>query len=185
MQCPETQEEEMAILRRHVENDIPAAIRRLGSKYEFGLLSLVPSPKKATRLYRRAADLGDMEAMYMVGISYLKGNGVKYDKKKAVKYFRMAADRGYVLAQYNLGGALRKGDGVTQDDDEALRFYKLAAEQGLTEAEFNLGLLYVYGQGVARDTAEATRWLERAAAKGYEPAMTMRARLRSDLSTAT
>ena len=85
------------MLRRHVENDNPAAIRHLGWNYERGDLGLKPSHKKAARLYQRAADLGDVMAMFNLGFTYEHGRGVKLDKKKAAKYYRMAADRGLSL----------------------------------------------------------------------------------------
>ena len=157
------------MLRRSVENDNPAGVRHLGCCYAQSRLGLVPSHKKAARLYQRAVELGDVMAMYNLAIVYDEGQGVKLDKKKAVKYYRMAADRGYAGAQYNLGCCFRDGDGVTQDDAEAVWFYKLAADQGLTKAENNRGLMYARGRGVTRaDVAAAIRWYKRAAAKGHE-----------------
>jgi TPR repeat protein len=177
---PESHDQALAMLRRHVENDNPVAISHLGNCYAKGHLGLVPSHKKAARLSQRAADLGDVFAMNNLGVLYKLGQGVKLDKKKAVKYYRMAADRGHAIAQCNLGQCLRLGDGVAQDDAEAFRFCKLAADQGFTDAEHNLGCMYVNGDGVARDVAEADRWFERAAAKGCEGARAMLARLRAE-----
>ena len=48
------------MLRKNVENGIPAAICQLGSDYTHGSLGLVPSHKKAARLYQRAVALGDV-----------------------------------------------------------------------------------------------------------------------------
>ena len=172
-------EEALARLRRHVENDNPAAVRQLGGCYRDGAYGLVPSHKKAARLYQRAAELGDVLAMYNLGVFYSSGEGVKLDKKKAVKYYRMAVDRGFANAQYNLGVCFERGTGVAQDYAEAIRFYKLAADQGHTKAECNMGLMYATGRGVARDLAEAIRWFERAAAKGYETAKACLAELRA------
>ena len=112
------------MLRRNVENDNPTAICYLGSCYETGRYGLVPSHKKAARLYQRAVALGDVVAMYNLGVVYDCGNGVKLDKKKAVKYYRMAADRGHATAQCHLGICFEYGYGVVQDDTEAFRYYK-------------------------------------------------------------
>jgi len=178
---PSSNEEILARFRRKVENDNPAAMRFLGSCYEFSNLGVVKSYKKAARLYQRAADLGDVDAMYNIGVAYWNGVGVKLDKKKAVKYYRMAADRGIAKAQFNLGICYGNGDGVAQDYAEAMRYYRLAADQGYSLAEFNLGIMYENGYGVTRDTAEAIRWCERAAAKGDEGAIAALARLRRSL----
>ena len=170
------------MIRRNVENDIPAAVRQLGNDYADGELGLVPSHKKAARLFQRAADLGDVAAINCLGYAYFHGHGVKLDKKQAVKYYRMAADRGFARAQHNLGCCFRDGDGVAQDDAEAARFFKMAAGQGFTDAEHNLAFMYATGRGVARDAGEAIRWCERAvAAKGDEKAKDALDRLRASL----
>ena len=153
--------------RRQVNKGNPAAMLQLGFYYARGSYGLAPSRTKAAQLYRRAADLGYVQAMYKLGMVYETGIGVKLDMKEAVKYYRMAANRGCADAQLSYGRLFHEGSSVTQQDyAEGARLYKLAADQGLTSAEFNLGLGYVNGQGVAEDYAEASRWFERAAAKG-------------------
>jgi hypothetical protein len=179
MRIPNIGEEELAMLRRNVENGIPAAMRQLGLKYANGNPGLVPSQKKAARLYQRAADLGDVMAMYNIGVSFTKGEGVKIDKKKAVKYYRMATDQGNARAQCNLGICFYKGDGVPQDYVEAFQYFRLAADQGYTEAEHNLGVMYEDGEGTAKNAAEAARWYKRAAAKGDEDAKSALARIKA------
>jgi len=172
---PYTEEEQLAMLRRNVENGIPAAMRQLGLKYASGSPGLVPSHKKAARLWHRAADLGDVMAMCFLGSAYYYGRGVKLDKKKAVKFYRMPADQGMADAQFNLGRAFFKGHGVALDYVEAARLYKLAADQGHTEAETQLGVMYQCKglPGVAQDFTEGNRLLKRAAAKGDEGAITV------------
>ena len=100
---PKTNEEALAMIRRNCQNDNPVALTHLGSSFRLGRNGLVPSFKKAARLYRRAAGLGDVPAMEKYGWLLTQGRGVKLDRKKAVAYFRMAADRGFALGQYNLG----------------------------------------------------------------------------------
>jgi hypothetical protein len=55
--------EALAQLRRHVENEVPEAITFLGSAYRRGGLGLVKSDKKAAKIYRRAVELGNVDAM--------------------------------------------------------------------------------------------------------------------------
>jgi len=173
-----SKEESLAMLRRQVENDHPAAVGFLGTCYERGHYDLTKDAHAAVLAYRRAAELGDVRAMVNLGFAYDHGEGVKLDKKKAVKYYRMAADRGYASAQYNLGACFTKGDGVAQDYAEAFRFSKLAADQGYACGETSLGWMYERGRGVAQNSAEAVRWYERAAAKGHEAAAARLAELR-------
>jgi TPR repeat protein len=169
----ESDAEQLARLRRHVENEVPEAITFLGSAYREGWYGLVKSDKKAAKIWKRAVELGDVEAMVFLGEMYLYGEGVKLDKKKAERLFRMAADRGDADAQNDLGNLLRP----EKKFEEAFRYYALAANQGYTYGEFNLGRCYRDGRGTEVDLGKARYWFERAAAKGDEDARKNLARL--------
>ena len=158
--------EQLARLRRHVENEVPEAITFLGIAYRRGHSGLVKSDKKAAKIWKRAVELGDVDAMTHLGRLYVTGSGVKLDKKKAERLFRMAADRGDAVAQFNLAFLL-EDEGKF---DEAFRYNALAADQGDTVGETNLGCCYRDGTGTEVDLGKARYWLERAAAKGYEQA---------------
>jgi TPR repeat protein len=170
---PQTDAENLALLRRHVENEVPEAVSFLGDAYRFGCMDLVKSDKKAAKIYRRAVELGDMAAMASLGELYRDGLGVKLDKKKAERLYRMAADRGDAVAQNNLGLLLS----CEKKHEEAFRYFALAADQGYIEAETNLGIFYEVGYGTEVDLGKARYWLARAAAKGFEPAARNLARL--------
>jgi TPR repeat protein len=168
-----THTEQLARLRRHVENEVPEAISHLGNAYRRGRLGLVKSDKKAAKIYRRAVELGDVSAMICLGIMYEDGSGVKLDKKKAERLYRAAADRGDAIGQNNLGLLL-----VSEEKfEEAFRYFTLAADQGYTYAEASLGCCYGRGEGTEVDLGKARYWFERAAAKGHERAIGNLARL--------
>jgi hypothetical protein len=167
MPGPEDHAEQLARLRRHVENEVPEAISFLGDAYRRGRLGLVKSDKKAAKICRRAVELGDLEAMRQLGLLYANGSGVKLDKKKALQLFRTAADRGDAIAQSSLAFLLES----EKKHEEAFRYYALAADQGETFAQTRLGCCYKDGEGTEVDLDKARYWLERAAAKGYEYAI--------------
>jgi TPR repeat protein len=157
--------EDLARLRRHVENEQPEAMKHLGDCYNNGDFGLVKSSKKAAKLYLRAAELGQVDAMVALGTLYeTGGNGVKIDRKKAIKMFRTAADRGNALAQSNLSTFLS----VDGQYMESFRYCKLAADQGYTQAQYNAGYCYENAEGVGRNLDEAKRLYALAAAKGDE-----------------
>ena len=54
---------------------------------------------KALRYYERAANLGDADAEFRIGLMYYFGDGVKSDSQKALEYFTRAAEKGYPQAQ--------------------------------------------------------------------------------------
>jgi hypothetical protein len=162
----ETQAEQLARLRRHVENEVPEAITFLGTAYNFGYFGLVKSDKKAAKIWKRAVELGDLDAMILLGNAYNKGLGVKLDKKKAERLYRMAANRGDALAQNRLGALLHSEEKF----EEAIRYFVLAADQGFIDGEHNLACFYYEGKGTEVDLGKARYWFERAAAKGHERA---------------
>ena len=170
MPCAKDTAERLARLRRHVENDVPEAISHLGHAYRESWYGLVKSDKKAAKIYKRAVELGNVEAMSNLGKLYETGSGVKLDKKKAKQLLATAADRGYAKAQYNLG-LLHYNDEEVNNDKEALRNFKRSADQGFTHAMFMVGICYQHGIGAALDLEDARRWYELAAAKGNKLAI--------------
>jgi TPR repeat protein len=168
--------EQLASIRRHVENDVPEAILELGTAYRDGAFGLVKSGKKAVKIWKRAVELGDVHALVHLGVAHNNGLGVKVDKKKAQQFYRMAADRGNAQAQCNLGMMLLK-----QWNDESLEegvsILRKSAAQGLTYAENYLGGFLALSDD-ENYRIEGMRLLKRAAAKGHEGAKEM---LRSGL----
>ena len=169
MPWAESDAEELARLRRHVENEVPEAITYLGNAYREGDLGL-RSDKKAVKLYKRAVELGDLDATLNLGYAYEHGLAVKMDLKKGVQLYRIAADRGDATAQCNVGNMLLKEE-TDESQREAFEYLKLSAAQGFTGAIYMVGFCYVHGAGTETDLAEARRWFERAAAKGHKEAI--------------
>mmetsp|Transcript_18372 Transcript_18372/g.60076 ORF Transcript_18372/g.60076 Transcript_18372/m.60076 type:complete len:223 (+) Transcript_18372:3-671(+) len=156
--------EALAQVRRHVENEVPEMVKFLGDAYHHGWYGLVKSDKKAAKILKRAAELGDVHATWCIGLMYCHGDcGVKLDKRKGMHFLRMSADRGFAKCQLDLALLLPKGG------EEQLRYMKLAAEQGLTKAEFSLGFLSLGDDWNGLE--EGKVWLRRAAAKGHEKAI--------------
>ena len=162
----------------------------LGIAYRGGDLGLVKSGKKAAKIFKRAAELGNLSATLNLATLYLYGDGVKLNTAKAMQLFRLVGDRGHgrtpALAQVTIGQICED----SSRHDEALHWYKMAAEQGYTDAESSVGRLILKhcqiqkqrrddeavqgAAGEAEDAAaidEARRWLRRAAAKGHEGAI--------------
>ena len=94
------------------------------------------------QMNRQAAEQGDMEAQYNLGLCYYNGEEVEQSYEEAVRWFRLAVEQRYENAQYSLGVCYENGEGVEQSYKEALHWYRLAAEQGDAEAQNNLGACY-------------------------------------------
>ena len=121
----------------------------------------------AARWFRKAADLGDADAMMGMSWIYGKGRGVAKDDAEALRWVRMAADRGSTVAMDSLGHDYEDGSrGMAQDYREAMRWYEKAVDKGSAEAMMNVGYLYYRGLGVPLDDGRAMEWFRKAADAG-------------------
>jgi TPR repeat protein len=170
---PEDDAEVLAHIRRHVVNEVPEAIRQLAINYANGQLGLVKSSKKAVRLFKRAVELGDTEAMFKLGIMYERGEraGVKLNHVKAMQLWRAAADRGDARGQAMMAHCLLKPDPEALEDDlkAGFRYAKLSSDRGYTLGSFLLGKAYYFGSGVEKRDDEVIRLFTIVLAKGDLP----------------
>ena len=174
---PVTDSDFQSYIQPHVEKEVPEALSFLGELFEYGEeWGYTKNAYVAALVYKRAVELGNVNAMVRLARLFLRGEGVTVDTEKALELNRQAAARGHSVAQINVAHILSKTSG---DRDEIFRFTKLAADQGYTHAETSLAQLFEDGFGVEKDLAEAMRWYARAAAKGDETAIAAVAELKS------
>jgi TPR repeat protein len=84
---------------------------------------------EARKWWRKAAEQGEAQAQYSLGIMYNQGKGVPQDYVEAVKWYRKAAEQGLANAQYSLGVMYALGQGVPQDFVLAYMWLNLAASR--------------------------------------------------------
>lgn len=119
--------------------------------------------------YRKAAEAGNVDAMYDIGWELSKN--YSWDKEKlaeAVQWYQRAADQGFADAMAGLGFMYSDGKGVAKSDEKAFEWFKKGAEAGSDWAMGNLGWSYEYGHGTAKDRAKAIEWYKKAAEQGNE-----------------
>merc|ERR1711988_51701 len=92
------------------------------------------SVRKAHLLYKQAAEMGDLEAVYRLAKDYLNGVGTVKDPIHAAELLQSAAEKGHARATYTLAVLYRLGQGVEQDIRKANELLKKAAEAGSMEA---------------------------------------------------
>ena len=178
----------------------PAVSRRMLALFRLAVASVVAGEgltknaveaERLIELRLRAADQGNTDAQYSLGVMYANGKGGVEDVAEAARLFRLAADQGHAEAQFSLGvmheigkrvedsetakvtaaranltGMYEMGKGIPTDLAEAVRLYRLAADQGHAWANFILGNMYHNGMGVANDAVEAARLYRVAADQG-------------------
>lgn len=77
-----------------------------------------------------AAEDGDIDSQFSVGVMYYYGKGINQDYEQAAMWFRQAAEHNSADAQFALGGVYLHGEGVEQDYNQAAYWFQQAANQG-------------------------------------------------------
>jgi TPR repeat protein len=126
---------------------------------------------KAVEWYRKAAEQGEEQARYNLGLCYANGEGVHKDAGKAVEWFRKAAAQGTADAQCSLGVRYWHGVGVCKDILQAAEWWRKAATQGHEGAQHNLVVMGSAVNESAAADAATRRELKEAAAEKAEKAM--------------
>lgn len=118
-----------------------------------------------------AAEQGDPEAMFTLGVCYANGVGVKKSAKNAALWWRKAAAKGHTEAQVQLGiRAANDGEHVV-----AVKWFRKASEAGHALALYNMGVLWELGRGTPGGAnAEQAFALYEKAAKAKHPAAMFR-----------
>ena len=131
-----------------------------------GVYSREKNTAKATEWYTKAAEQGNSQSQFMLGLTYLvDGKGRSKQIAKAIEWLQKSANQGYVNSQVLLGQIFYDGVDVPKDAAKALGWYEKAAAQGNTKALGRLGLMYLTGNGVTKNGAKAVELLE----KGVRP----------------
>jgi TPR repeat protein len=139
----------------------------LGALFDCGLGGL----PEAIAWYKKAAALGNPQAMRTLGIRYDRGLGVPLDYVNAREWYEKAAVAGDAAAMFDIGYAYDSGRGGSKDHDKAREWYEKAAGAGEPAAMRNLAYDYEDGLGVRQDVNKARELYEKAAVGGDATAM--------------
>ena len=121
----------------------------------------------ALQLLGTLADQDNTQAERLLGIMYVKGQGVPQDYAMGMRWLRIAADKGQADAQNEVGILFQRGLGVARNEAEAVKWFRRAADQGgLAVAQNNLADSFALGLGVPQDFREAIKWYRIAADQG-------------------
>ncbi len=123
---------------------------------------------RAYQEWRSAADAGQAEAEFDLGVLYAQGLGVKRDLTAAMSWYRKAADQGNAEAEFALGQMYSRGWGVPRDETDALRWMEMASDPVSDGPPTDWAR--IEGYGAQQDQKQAVYWYERAAAQGHAEA---------------
>lgn len=159
----EQADQAMSAYETAVKADYAAAKVNLGM-----LLGRIGDSEAEFRMYKEAAEAGNMLAAYNLGVSYRDGIGTTADANKAIRWFEEAAAHGDMTAAFNIGVIYDEGNQVTEDNQMAIAWYDVAAKGGNKDAMINLGLMYEAGEGIRPNKQTAAALYAQAAALGDE-----------------
>ena len=94
---------------------------------------------------KRAADLKDRDARYILGLCYREGYFVRHDDIRASSYCLLAAAQGHVEAQLMIADCYLTGLGIPANNRSAVMWIKRAAKQGNDEAKRSLEMCFCNG----------------------------------------
>lgn len=120
---------------------------------------------KARDYFEKAAQLDNTDAMYGLGLLYLK-DWEKKDISKAIWYLTEAANKGNDFAQYMLGKIFYQGKSVQINMEYAIYWLEKAQQNGNTQAKYMLGKMLLYGEYMQQDIARGKLLLNQASDKG-------------------
>lgn len=118
---------------------------------------------RAMAHWKPLAEKNNPDALYNIGLLYMKGLGVDEDFRAAKHWFKQAAKYGSVDAAYNLGVIYKQRRFGYPSSKDALYWWRQAAERGHPESQFNLGVMLAYGNGTKKDLPAALKLWQQAA----------------------
>jgi len=111
---------------------------------------------RAAFYYKKAAELGHIQAMNNIGVAYVDGDGIPRDDKQAMKWFKKSAQLGNSEAMYNLALGYQFSD--VRNAEKAMPWVTQAAEKKYRPAYMLIGWMTTTGTGTSASRVKAIRW---------------------------
>jgi TPR repeat protein len=172
------------VIRSMADQGDTLAKFKLGKVYFNGFAGVRKDNVEAFKWFYRAAEDGNVEAQFTVGMMYMHGKGIQRNYHLAYIWLRRAAKYGLAEAQNTLAFLLESGKGGTKSPSEAIHWYERAANQHHIGAQFNLGLLHYKNRDKPNGSVNAYIWFSLAAKSGNPEAKAYVRRLSREMNAA-
>lgn len=155
--------DEFVTLLAKAKNGDVDAIYNVSLCYQYGYLDVDPDNEQAIFWAKKAADLGNSDAMTDLGIYYLS---FENNWKKAKKYFDKAAKLDNPQSYYMIGYCYSVGFNVRKNIKKGIANLEKACELGSSAAAYQLGVIYYAGIDVKKDDEKAFSYYLKSAEGG-------------------
>jgi len=93
----------LAMIQKRIRKGDAEAIKHLGDRYYHGRQGLAKDVPRAIELWTEAAELGSLDAHFLVGHAYYRGKVVEEDKPRGIRLWQQAAMKGHVASRHMIG----------------------------------------------------------------------------------
>ena len=161
--------DEKKLLKAAKEGNIDAQFD-LGSFY-----ALKGELEKSNYWYKKVAEQGDSEAMFMLFMNYMMDDNTPENQEQATYWFKKASEAKYFKdpdGNFTKVGKLMEDEGITElldtelDKLSNIDLYRHGAIAGNAKSQTSLGYFYLFGDGIEMDYGKARMWLSKASEQG-------------------
>ena len=164
--CPVDMDKAMGLYLQAASHGHVQAMVQLAGIY----FNVSQDQQEALSWYKKAADSGDRDALYQLGLLSETGVAMPLSHANAKRYYEQSADKGNVNAKLALARMYQYGLGVDKSPEEALRRFKELASSGNAYAQYQVGTYYYDGAAGTRSPIEGKKWLQEAQSNGSQQA---------------
>ncbi|MBU2707197.1 sel1 repeat family protein [Zooshikella marina] len=122
------------------------------------------------------AEVGDSDALYVLGIAYYDGDLPPRRTDEGVKLLKKASDLGHIKARHDLACFHYYGFNLPvefQSYEKAVELFELNINENYVPSLVFLSSMYQKGEGVEVDIKKAAKLLKLAMDNGYVPESTL------------
>ncbi len=139
------------------------------AQHDLAVISIMarrPNFKKAVELFTKAADQGEKDSIYQLGILYAYGEGVLRDPPKATELLIQACELGHSEAMFTYADMKFEGQVLEKNLAEAAKWFRKSADLCNATAEYCLACMYGNGSYFDKDDEKAAELFKNAAEAG-------------------
>lgn len=114
--------------------------------------------EEAIPILTEAAELGNAESQYNLGVCYQFGYGTEKNDSIATAWYLKSAEQGWTDGEYKMSYAYINGTGIEKDEKKAFYYSLKCAAKNDVECIFNVINCYTDGIGTEKDSVKVLEW---------------------------